>query len=105
MVRRTRCQNLIQDRAEQVHVRGRGDRVKPAHRLLRSHVGRRPADRTVAIEHHLRDISATCAAELQGQPPIGNQCLAETTEHHILRLDISMNQTARMCITNRIGDT
>ena len=98
-MRRLAGDDLVQDRAEQIDVAGRGDLLDRAAGHLGRHVGGRAAQ-AVGLEHRVR------VGELGRDPrqaPVHHQHFAEVAEHDVLGLQVAMDHAAGVGERHGVG--
>ena len=113
-VRRPPRQDLVEDRAQRIHVAALVQLGQPSRRLLRRHVRRRPEHVASSVRWLDSARSATASpgsvrgrartrrspvlglADQARQPPVHPQRLAEIGDHHVRRLEVPVDHPARV---------
>ncbi len=100
-MRRAARDDLEEDRAEQVHVRVLGDLRCRAAQHLRRHVRRGPGE--LGRLRRERQSAALVVVDGDGDAPVDDVHLSERTDHHVLGLEIAVNDAAAVRVAHRIA--
>ena len=92
--------DLEENSSQQVHVAGRTDGLERPGRHLGRHVGGRPSHAA-----RLADlVGFDETGRRQCDPPVHHQHFAEVAEHDVFRLQIAVDDAARVGKGHRVGD-